>query len=192
MSTSSYVRRHIYKLEANTLFSTRDLLNYGKRATIDQCLCRLVKDGKIVRLARGLFRRQDYNSPLPSPLEVATYKAKVFGKQLVAHDNEAVQTLTFVQQENKIPTFIVSGRSSSFRFGKTIIHLKGSSAKKILLGNTEEGLFARTLWLLGKRNCDTEKISLAIATSKGVNHKKLRQYNHLLPAWLSDNLHYHR
>ena len=87
MATSSYVRRHINRLAPNVIFATRDLLSYGKRASIDQALCRLVKRGYIIRLAHGLFRREGSNAPLPPILEVAKYKAAAFGKIIIADNN---------------------------------------------------------------------------------------------------------
>ena len=60
MYTSAHIRRYIFSLTDNAIFSTREFLNFGKRAAIDKCLSRLVKRGEIIRLARGLFKKFDF------------------------------------------------------------------------------------------------------------------------------------
>ena len=52
--TSTFVRRHVNCLPPDVLFSTRELLQYGKRSAVDQSLSRLVKRGDIIRLTRGI------------------------------------------------------------------------------------------------------------------------------------------
>jgi hypothetical protein len=53
MSTTLRIRQFIANLPQALIFSTRDLLNFGTRAAVDQCLCRLVRKGNIRRLAWG-------------------------------------------------------------------------------------------------------------------------------------------
>ncbi|MBI4533459.1 MAG: type IV toxin-antitoxin system AbiEi family antitoxin domain-containing protein, partial [Candidatus Melainabacteria bacterium] len=55
MFTSSFIKRHIYRLPLDKIFSTRDFLIYGSRTAVDQTLAKLVKKGMIIRLARGVF-----------------------------------------------------------------------------------------------------------------------------------------
>ncbi len=75
MYTATFIRRHIFQLPAGQLFATRHLLAYGSRAAVDQALYRLVRSGVIVRLARGVFVRQEAGAGLPSALQVAAVKA---------------------------------------------------------------------------------------------------------------------
>ncbi len=111
MYTSSQIRRHIFRLHDNAIFSTREFLNFGKRAAVDKCLSRLVKRGEIIRLARGLFKRFDGNT-LPLTRIVADCKAKAFGKQIVTH---ALDAATII--------YSINGHSSKFRYGQKIIHM---------------------------------------------------------------------
>jgi len=79
MWTASDIRRHIFGLPARQPFSTRDCLVYGKRSAVDQELYRLVKNGEIRRLARGLFVR-DQKIEF-SVFEIANLKAQAFGRK---------------------------------------------------------------------------------------------------------------
>jgi hypothetical protein len=110
------------------------MLQYGKRATIDKALSRLVKRGYIIRLTRGLFRREHYDIPLPALAEIAQYKATVFNKMIIAQDIHTANTQLSSTNEkvnDTDPIFATNGRSSSFRCGDTIIKLKGISPKKL-------------------------------------------------------------
>jgi hypothetical protein len=68
------IRNHINQLDKNEPFTTREFLNYGQRAAVDQTLSRLVKQGFIVRLAPGVFAREV--SKEYTPLEIKTAKVK--------------------------------------------------------------------------------------------------------------------
>ncbi len=123
--TSPFVRRYINRLSPNTIFSTQEVLQYGTRAAIDKALSRLVKNGHIIRIARGLFRKEDYDVPLPPIIEIAKFKAQAFNKEIFTKDvnTEAISDLE--------STFLTNGRSSSLRYGNTFIRLKGISPKKL-------------------------------------------------------------
>lgn len=131
--TSTYVRRYINRLHSNTIFSTKEVLQYGTRTAIDKTLSRLVKSGRIIRIARGLFRREDYNIPMPALAEIAKCKANVFDKKIIAKDSNTNNTtlLNRTSTTNNTQTiYLTNGRSSSFYSGNTVITLKGISPRK--------------------------------------------------------------
>lgn len=96
MSCISKIRRFIYNLEDDSIFTTRDLLNSGSRCAIDQALSRLVKKKLINRLCRGVFLKPGcLIVPAPSVLEVAGIKARSFGKEIYMHGMDAVRSLAY-------------------------------------------------------------------------------------------------
>jgi hypothetical protein len=187
MCTSSFIKRHILELPKGMIFSTRDLLNYGRRSAVDQCLYRLVKTGRIIRLAWGLFMTENSDNAPPSSLQVAREKAKAFGKQILtdAIDTAKVLGLTAFGSNQSI-AYAIQGHSSSFKYGQISIHFKGTCARKISLGDSAVGLAIRALWQMGRRDCN--KLTIARATNQfsRVERQQFRQSCHLMPAWMTN------
>ena len=55
MRTSQAIRQAIAGQPQGAVFSSADFLSVGTRTAVDQALFRLMKDGIIVRVARGLY-----------------------------------------------------------------------------------------------------------------------------------------
>ncbi len=184
MWTSSHIRKFIFNLPKGLIFSTRELLNFGTRAAVDQCLCRLVKRGDIRRLAWGLFMRNDPGIPMPSAFVVATEKAKAFGKQIVYDGGEAAKLLGLIAISSDKIIYATNGRSSSFKYKKLRIYFKGISARKISLGDTRVGLAIKALCLLGKAGCQPKDIELATLNFNRIERQQFKLSRHLMPDWL--------
>jgi hypothetical protein len=188
MWTTSHIRKFIFKLPKGVIFSTRQLLNFGKRSAVDQCLCRLVKRGDIRRLAWGLFMRNDAAVPMPSMRNIAMEKAKAFGRQIILDGSEAARLLGLVVSGNQKVVYATNARSSSFRVNNIRIYFKGVSARKMLLGDTAVGLAIRALWQLGKNACQAKDIESATIKFNRLDRQQLRQSRYLMPFWMSDLL----
>jgi len=196
-TTSTFIRRHIYLLPEGKLFSTRLFLSYGKRAAIDQCLYRLVKAERIIRVTRGLFVKWSPKVSMPSLYEVAKAKAEAFGKEIYTCGRDAAKhlgliqntkLLDFIQNETNQPIFAVSGKTSSFQYGDKRITLKGISAKYLKLGDSFAGKTIRGLLYLGKQiNC-AEVLDKATLFINRENKQELRRSTKHMPAWMSDEL----
>src|SRR5271155_2175776 len=116
MGTTSNIISHINRLSKDQIFTTRELLSYGSRTAIDKALGRMVKSERIVRLCRGVFIR-DPGLKKPTALEVARAKAHAFGKRIAVYGANIAKELGLVDFFPTEPVFLVSGRSSSFRYG---------------------------------------------------------------------------
>ena len=188
MWTSAHIRKFIFNLPKGLIFSTRELLNFGTRAAVDQCLCRLVKRGDIRRLAWGLFMRNDLGVRLPSTLVIATEKAKAFGRQILADGFEAAKLLGLMGSGNQKITYATNGRSSSFKCKDIRIYFKGVSARKMSLGDSPVGLAIRALWQLGKEACQPKDIERATINFNRPERQQFRQSRHLMPFWMTNLL----
>jgi hypothetical protein len=189
MWTTSHIRKFIFNLPKGVIFSTRELLNFGKRAAVDQCLSRLVKKGDIRRLAWGLFMREDFDVATPSTIVIATEKARAFGRQIRVDGLEAARRLGLLSfcEPHEI-TYATDGRSSSFKINNIRISFKGVGARKMALGNTPVGLAIRALWELGKEACQPKLIERATIKFNRAERRQLRQSRHLMPFWMANLL----
>jgi hypothetical protein len=130
-ATAKAIRAHIRALPKGVLFTTQDLRGLGKRSAIDQCLSRSVAKGEIVRWARGVFARAEKVDRVPSAEEIATVKARAFGKQIVKVGN-AAELPESSEQANRCANYLVDGRSSSFLFDSNVrIRMHGTARRNL-------------------------------------------------------------
>ncbi len=183
------IREHIKNIRQGALFTTRHFLGCGSRSAVDQALYNLVKARVIVRIARGVFMKE--GSALPSVYEVAKIKAESFGKQIYQHGADAAYALGFPGRRNGSPTFVCSGRTSSFRFGDIIICLVGASPRKLCGQDSLAGKLIRAMWYLGKANC-TATLLVQSYSAWGSASRELHAAAPMLPAWMNDLLHWLR
>lgn len=189
MWTSAQIRRFVSRLAFWQLFTTRDVLNCGSRAAVDQTLSRMVRAGYIQRVARGVFARADPATEMTfSALAVAKIKVESFGRRMITHAADVVENLGLANAGNKEPTFSINGRSSSFRFGDTVIHLRECSPRKMHLADRNAGLFIRALWHLGKAACTLGTIAVAGRHLNRSDRREILCRAAFMPAWLKLSL----
>ncbi|PWT96369.1 MAG: hypothetical protein C5B53_09855 [Candidatus Melainabacteria bacterium] len=180
MSAPSYIRRHINNLVGDKPFSIRDFLIYGDRNTIDQIFHRLIVEGRIVRVARGVYIKG--TSPQPSIAEIIEVKVKAFGRTVAAHGSQAARRLRRQGQDKLV--FATDGATSSFRVGNRVVHLVRTSVRKMRLGDDPSGLVIRALWHLGKRGCEPVTAALLVENLGRYDKIKLRLAAASMPQWM--------
>jgi hypothetical protein len=182
---ASYIRRHINNLPDDKPFSIRDCLIYGPRHTVDQVFHRLVVQGRIIRLARGVYIKETARR-MPSLAEIIEVKVASFNRKIVIHGSKAASKLTEKGQTEQTLVFGSNGATSSFRVGNHIVHLVRASARKMQSGDSPTGLAIRALWYLGKRICNVQKAGKMVWGFGQNDRKELRLSAALMPQWLRD------
>ena len=86
------IRRHVQQLPKTQMFTSREMLVYGLRSAVDSALARMVSDGLIFRLARGVYI-QDVTK-LPSAFEIAQVKVRGFGVNTSSFERRNFKTST--------------------------------------------------------------------------------------------------
>lgn len=104
MYTTTRIRQYIFTLPPRRMFTTRDVLHCGKRSAVDQCLHMLIKNGMIIRLARGVFMRPVADSDLPSRAQIAVVKARAFGRRIINQSIAFARQLGLVEHDENKPT----------------------------------------------------------------------------------------
>lgn len=188
LATISLIRRHIARKKRDTLISTRELLIYGKRATVDSAVHRLVACGLLMRLARGIFARFDTDIRSVSIWDIAKKKCEAFCKKIVEHGSTPAEKLKLLPAKPVLNEvfFWISGSSSSFYAGKVKVHLKRAGARKMNFDETVMGKTLRALWFIGKRRFDEHIWVAAVSRFSRAEREAVRVLLGILPAWLSD------
>lgn len=194
MWTISRIRKHIFGLKKNQIFTTRDMLGYGTRTAVDKVMSQLVRLGEIIRVARGVFIRNDIDHEIPTPFEIAVAKAKSFNKQIVLIGEDALVALGVTHRRPNVDlkdkradqVYGTSGRTSTFHCGDMKIRFVGYAQRKIALGDSKQGLALRILWQIGKKKCTDEIFDIV---TSALNRSELKQFRSLVrytPHWISD------
>ena len=186
--TMSLIRKHVHSLFEGQLFSTRDCLNFGRRGAVDQALSRLVQMGVILRVARGIFLRQEARTRVPSIAEIAVAKAKAFFRRIYSDADGASEKLkpklTPSARQPAERSFFTNGSTSSFHTVHGRVYFRRVAPRKTELENNPHGLVIRVLWSLGRNGISDEIIQEVTSTLTRTDNSMLKKSCAIMPAWL--------
>jgi hypothetical protein len=186
ISTSALIRKLALLMPYGKLFSTRDCLNFGTRAAVDQALYRLVNDGVITRIARGLFARIAGNTPIPTAVEIAEAKASAFHRRLYAHAEKALQQFRMHKPSKSKHQFATDGDTTSFLTIRGRIFLKHYAMRKLKLEDTKPGLAIRALWSVRLPDLMPDVLPDVVNYLNREEKQTLRHSCEIMPWYISD------
>ena len=188
--TAERIRRQIESMPVGQPFTPVAFLTCGTRASVDQTLSRLVRQGFIERVTRGVFMRAEVSrfagKVSPSPQQVAETIAKTTGAIVQVHGAEAARRLELTTQVPTQSVFITSGPSKRIRLGELEIHLRHVCQRKLAMAGRPAGLALAALWYLGKNEVTpalVEKLRRKLGASE---FEVLKSATGAMPAWMSD------
>jgi len=176
---ASCVKAHINRLNFEDLFATQDLLKYGHRTGVDQCLYLLCKSEYIKRISHGVYLKCDARGKFRkvSTEEALKKRAEAMGLRVVKHSyaNETI--------------FLINGKTRDVIINGQKITLKKACNRKLNLGETKAGCLLRQFWYEGKTEARTIKENPAklarFNTLNEVDRDEIRQASSLIPDWLN-------
>jgi hypothetical protein len=173
---------------AGWVFSAKHLSDLGARPAVDQALSRLVKDGNIRRLARGLYDLPQVHPVLgplsPNPDAVASAAAHQAGHRLQISPARAANVLGLSFQVPAKIVYLTDGSSRKIRVGKQVIYLKHAGPRALLGAGTNAGIALQALRAVGKDNL-TDGVIRHLRTNLPPDAKVgLRKLMHKAPQWV--------
>ena len=165
----------------------------GTRATIDQTLSRLCRQGIISRLGRGLYAKPRTTNLggriLPNPEQIAQAFALTRHEPAAQpHGAEAARQFGLTTQMPAEVTYLTKGASRLLMLGKLRLRFEHAPARHLLLAGTLAGKALSALFYLGRFEATPEKIQTIH------NHLPVEQWQALqtiavrLPKWLQRGL----
>lgn len=151
MSTSAKVNERIARLRKGVPFSIEGFYKLGSRASVQKAMSRMVKEGEIVRVSKGMYVRP---KPLPSvpsikvtasPEQVAKAWAKERGFKLVSQGLEAAYKLGFQTQAPVKTVLWSNGPTREFKVGNATVSVRHVSPKKLRWLGRPEGTLLRSI-----------------------------------------------
>jgi hypothetical protein len=192
MKVTSDVIRFIARLPEGALFATKELVHCVKRDVLDQSLSRLCKKGRIIRVAQGVYQKPGLKPmPLPTPQEVATAKAKAWGKRIMETCFNAAAKLDLVEAGEQEHVFENSGCTTSFNSIVGKIVFRKSAPKKVLLGNSKVATSVKALLHMGRNYCESTGAMKRILEPVWQNvfeREELITFSAIIPSWMRDKL----
>ena len=149
MRTSELIRQAIADRPQGAVFSSADFLSAGTRAAVDQALFRLMKDGTIVRVARGLYAAAGQQVDAQT---VASALAQKTGERVGLAPAEGVGNVLVV------PT---SGLSRTVKAAGHTVEFRRMSQRKVQLAAGPKGRVMHALWTQSMKNLTTLEIQRA-------------------------------
>lgn len=140
----------------------KEFFHLGSRAAVAKALSRLVKDGKLKRIARGL-----YEYPRTSPIlgelspdleKVATAMAGREGIRLQETGAYAANLLHLSEQVPMKVVFLSDGVSKTAKIGNQSIELRKAAPKRMQLAGKISGLVFEALREIGKEHLNDQHI----------------------------------
>ena len=191
MSTAQAIRAGVRKLRRGKPFTSARFLKHGTRSAVDRTLSRLVGEGKIQRLAYGVFVRprtsRFVGTVLPDVLEVVEAIARSNGETVQVHGAEAARRFRLSTQVPTAPVFHTSASSRTIRIGSiTVRMVHTSNRRRLQFAGEATGVALSALWYLGKNNVTPETVTTIAAALGSAQFEKLRSAD--MPAWMAKAL----
>jgi hypothetical protein len=173
------------------VFTPSDFLDMAARATVDQALSRLVKGGKLRRLAQGLYDFPKVHPKLgplsPAPDEIARALARETGSQVQIAGARAAYALGLSTQVPAKSTYLTDGPSRRVVLGKRVVDLRHASPKHLIAPGSPAGTVVQALRHVGPaRAADVAQI--AGRRLSATDKKKLASTATQAPAWMRPTL----
>jgi hypothetical protein len=193
MTTTGTIRKHINEIAIGEPFTSSVFTGLGTRASVDQALSRLVKQGEITRVSRGVFVRPKNSryvgQVMPEASKVAQAIANARGETIQVHGAEAARLLGLTTQMPLQSLFYTSGRNREIKLGNLRLILKHVAPRKLALSGKPSGLALSALWYLGKEQVTPRTIKTIREKLTPEAFEELKAETRSMPAWMADTLH---
>lgn len=162
-------------------------LHSSLRASVDQSLARLVRQGKLLRVSRGWYtspRVGIFGERPPSTESLIAAIQKTTGEVLVPTGATSANAMGLTTQVPVREIMLTSGKTRNFQLGKRVIELRHGEAWQVASGTGRAGAAIRAMGWAGP-----EKASWVIESFEKVlsasDWSEIHNLCPILPAWMS-------
>jgi hypothetical protein len=168
---------------------TRDFLDLGSRAAVDQSLSRLARMGEIRRIERGLYdvpkMSKLLNQPLtPSPDELIRAWAKNNGLKVVPSGTRAANLLGLSTQVPAKIVYYTNGRTQTLKLGPYTVKLLNRGPKTMDVSGRTAPLVLQALRYIGRDGVRPEVVHRLQSTLSRKKKDELKRNLHHAVGWM--------
>jgi len=176
------------KARRGSLFFTEDFLRFGNSKAVSKVLERLVEKGEIIRIARGIYARQEIDPVLGPILPGAETIAKAIAKRdkarLIPTGTLALNALGLSTQVPMNVVYYTDGAARKINLGKRSIIFKKTTPKNLSAIGKTSGLVIQALREIGKNNVTDEEAAIIIKHLKKEEVHRLEHDIQIAPEWI--------
>ena len=153
------IRDRINQSEIGTVYVAIDFVDISDKTNVNAYLARLVDEGLIRRVLRGVYDKPEYNDFLeeyvaPSPDKVANALARNFGWSIVPCGDTALNLLGLSTQVPAAWVYVSDGTYKEYAYDNTTIQFKRTTNKEVSKLSYKTALTVQALKALGKDKMD--------------------------------------
>jgi hypothetical protein len=155
-----HIEHSISRRKKGELIFPTDFRGKGTQSAVKMALSRIAKEGKLKRLAHGIYYVPKIDSIFgaiyPAPEEVAEAIAKKEKIRIKPSGSYALHRLGLTTQVPTRLVYITDGENRQIKIEKTIIKFKATTPKKMALEGQLSSLVISALEELNIQNIDSE------------------------------------
>lgn len=178
---------HAQSLPEGGVLSPREFLHLGSRAAIDQALSRLSGQGKLLRVARGVYVApvaSRFGVRSPAPEKVVQSIAAQNGELIAPHGATAANALGLTQQVPIREVYLTSGRTRKLKLGRSEVLVKHVPRWMLALGTGPAGAAVRALAWMGKAQV-AQSLAVLRRNLPPTEWRTLASSRAALPSWMA-------
>lgn len=178
---------HAESLPEGGLVSPKDFLHLGSRAAVDQAFSRLAKEGKLLRVARGIYVTpvvSRFGTRAPAPEKVVQSLAIQRGEAVTPHGANAANSLGLTQQVPIREVYLTSGRNRKLKLGRYEVSVRHAPRWMLALGSSQAGAAVRALAWMGPSHV-RESLATLRRTMPPTEWQTLAASRAGLPSWMA-------
>lgn len=159
------IRERIMQAPDGSVFVNSDFADITDTNTIKQIISRLIKEGTLRRIIRGVFEKPQYSKLLQEyvaadPNEIANALARCYHWTIAPCGDTALNKLGLSTQVTAVWSYISDGPYKTYEWDKTKIEFKHRTNKEITGLSPTTILVIQALKTLGKENTDSKVIRI--------------------------------
>jgi hypothetical protein len=192
MSLNDKILQRLKRARPDRVFTRSDFLDLGSTDAIGMAIQRLVKAGKLRRVARGL-----YDLPRTHPLlgqlsatsdAIAAAIARKDGIRLQTTEAAAANLLNLSEQVPARIVYHTDRRRRTVKVGQRTIDFRQRSPRKMAAAGRTSGLVMAALRSLGSRHVTSGKLAHLRKSMKPKDRRCLLKDLRFAPAWMHPHL----
>lgn len=178
----------IHSRGRGTVFVPANFLEIGSREAVDVALHRLVRQGTIRRLARGLYdfpkEHPVLGTLVPSAEDIARALAGRDRTRLQPAGSYAANALGLSEQVPAKAVFLTDGPARTVKIGPMTIQLRRTTPKNMEAAGRLSGLLIQALRELGQEHVTQQRRDHLKRTIPAAKRRELLKDLRLAPAWM--------
>ncbi len=181
----------IYGRGSGWAFTTNDFIGEFPRASIDKALSKLVTNGRIRRVFRGIYDYPKYSELLQQELspdfdQVAKALARKFNWRITPTGDAALNLLGLSTQVPGRVVYKSDGPNKSYKINNFTLEFKKAALKDVGTKHRESGVVVQALKALGKERMNNDIIASIRSQLDEKTRKRVLKETVTATGWVYD------